>query len=266
VQGFNATVGPASIGLSIASIEDGSAYARLVELFQTIIDTARFNVVGAALLLDEAQALPANHLRILLRALSAIDSSPIVLFMAALPNLMDSFALSSYSAPHLEISALTALDPTNAESLLSEPVASAGGDFEADGLSELVNFARGHPLALQMRGQSVWNYGVADTSNGDPIVIKNVHATQAVTYVRQQLKMLYYRPDWRGCDAPERLLLKALARAGGTLSARDLCSVTENEITDPSTIIEDLAGKGILYADETVSFVLPGFCEFARDS
>jgi hypothetical protein len=266
IQGFNASVGPASIGLSIASIEDGSAYIRLVELFRTIADTARFNVVGAALLLDEAQVLPGDHLRILLRALNAVDNSPIVLFMAALPSLMDSFALSTYSAPHLEISTLTTFDLADAESLLREPVDSAGGEFEVNGLSQLVNFACGHPLTLQMLGSSAWSYSVAGISNNDPIVIRKIHASRAVADVRQQLKMLYYRPNWRRCVVPERVVLRALAKAGGTLAARELCRNTENEITDPSMIIEDLAGRGILYADETVSFVLPGFCEFVKHS
>ncbi len=263
IQGFNASAGPVSIGLDLQSIENGSAYARLLELFQTLSNTARFDLVGAALFLDEAQVLPGTHLEILLRALNAVEDSPIVLFMAALPNLMDKIVPGPRTTPHVWLSNLAPLDAACAQTALVDPARLAGGEFDVDALAALLEFAHGHPLTLQMLGRSAWNLGAVDTPEGQVIIIRVVHAIQAIEQVRDQLKLNYYRPTWRSCTTSERALLRALARTDETMTELDVTQAVQDEVTDADIVLYDLAGKGIVSTgEEGVNFVMPGFRTF----
>lgn len=272
VQGFNASAGPVSIGLSLQSIEDGSAYGRLCDLFRELSNTAQFNLVGAALFLDEAQVLPDAHLEILLRALNGVADSPIVLFMAALPNLMDKIVAGSTkrSIPYIELSNLTPLDAACAQAALSGPADLAGGAFEMDALQVLLEFARGHPLTLQMLGRSAWNFGALETLDSpdkDVVAIKVHHARQAIEQVRDQLRLNYYRPIWRGCTAAERAVLRSLARASSTMTELDLTRTIQSTVTDAEIVLHDLVGKGIVTINRgNVNFTTPGFHEFVGAS
>lgn len=262
VQGFTASAGPVSVGLDLQSIENGSAYVRLVELFQALSNSATFDLVGAGFFLDEVQVLPREHLEILFRALNAVTVSPIVLFMGALPNLMDKIAGGARSTPHVWLSDLEPLDEACAEAAIVDPSRLAGGEFNSHALAVLLEFAHGHPLALQMLGRSAWNHGAAEALEGQVINIREVHVIQAVKEVHDQLSLSYYRPTWRNCTAPERALLKALARAIG-ITAELLTETVQNEIADAGIVLYDLAGKGIVSTYEgKVRFVMPGFCEF----
>jgi hypothetical protein len=276
----SATAGPVTLGLDIASIENGSAYRRLVERFQEISDAAKSDQVGAAFLIDEAQVLPGPHLEILLRALNAIEASAIVLFLAALPNL--SAIEGNRSQDHLYVSLLTPLDVASAESALIEPVRLAGGDFEREAVSKLVDFACGHPLTLQMLGQSSWEFSATGIPGDQGVKILGQHADRAVVEVREQLKLAYYRPIWRGCSHDERLILKAVAKAGASATEKSVNPWPKDEINPGSTTeaiiswkenikifhekqstLYGLDRKGILSIDEReINFVLPGFSEF----
>jgi hypothetical protein len=227
ITNVRAGAGPVSIGLDIASIENGSAYTRLVDRFQAISDRAMFEQVGAALLIDEAQGLPDDHLEILFRALGAIEDSPIVLFMAALPCLHDSMALRVRSRQHGDVSDLAPLDTASAEAALIEPVGLAGGEFEQGSVSHLVDFACGHPLTLQMLGRSAWDFSAAGIADNQEVKILEGHASKAIAHVRDQLKRSYYRPIWHACTHEERILLKEIARIGGTTTEEDLIRAKE---------------------------------------
>jgi AAA ATPase domain len=264
VQGFSAAAGPISIGLDLQSIEDGSAYVRLVELFQTLSNAARFDFVGAALFLDEAQVLPGSHLEVLFRALNAVADSPIVLFVGALPNLPDRVAVGSRSTPHVLLSNLKPLDDVSAQRALIDPAQQAGGEFDADALTVLLEFASGHPLVLQMLGHSTWNLGVADAPDNQIVTIRAIHALQAVEEVRGQLKLGYYRPTWRSCAISERRLLKALAQMHDVTDGL-LREAIQSDIEDADNILYDLVGRGIVSVDaRRVTFVLPGFGDFVK--
>jgi AAA ATPase-like protein len=263
VQRFNASAGPVSIGLDLQSIENGSAYVRLLELFRTLGNTANSDLVGAALFLDEAQVLPEGHLEILFRALDAVEASPVVLFMGALPNLMDKIVPSYRTMPHVLLSDLEPLEGASAEQALVEPARLAGGEFDIDALAVLLEFAQGHPLALQLLGRSAWNLGASDIPEDQVVIISKTHAIQAIRQVHEQLTLNYFRPTWRNCTTSERVLLRALARAGNPITESDLMQVVQGGVADADIVLYDLSGKGIVsVGNERVSFVMPGFREF----
>lgn len=280
ITGFSAAAGPVSIGLDIQSIDDGSAYSKLAQLFEDISNRARLDFVGAALLLDEAQALPGAHLNHLFRALAAIEQSSIVLFMAALPGLANTISLmpqsvptpswiTAVSTPYVRFSDLEALDQDSARSVLLAPVDPECGEFEEEAVSALVSFGLGHPLTLQMLGQSAWNIADSVAPDGGKVVIRGDHAGEAIAEVAEQLRVLYHRPTWRNCSEHERAMLRKIASLGGMASEQDLVrpvkSSGKNGSPDPTATVYGLVDRGILYDDlrtRTVRIVMPGFREF----
>lgn len=276
ITGVSATAGPVSIGLDLQSIDNGSAYNRLVQLFREISSRAGSGFTGAALLLDEAQVLPDAHLNQLFRALGAVERSSIVLIMAALPGLTSTISSMSksmpdpswkraLSTPYMLVSNLEALDPVSAESVLLSPVAPEAGDFEPEAVSALVGFALGHPLTLQMLGQSAWDIAASGTPGDGKVVISAAHADEAITEVSEQLRSRYHKPAWRNCTARERAVLKKLAAMGGSAVERDLARDVKGGGPDPTATIYDLIDGGLVYDNPrtgTVSLVLPGFREF----
>jgi hypothetical protein len=267
IKGFNVTAGPISLGLDIESVESGSAYNRLVEIFQAISDSAKFGLVGAALLMDEIQVLPQEHIEILFRALSVLDESPIVLFMAALPNIEDKFSPGSRSDQHYHLSWLAPLDARDATALLDESATLADGEFDSAASAILVEFSEGHPLTLQMLGADAWELGSSPIKSGDRVVVREDHAREAIVRVRQQLKRTSYRPVWKSCTPRQRALLQALAQTSGAVTEQELLDsmgakgAKADALTDD---LIDLIGRGVLYDyDDFLTWVVPGFRDFA---
>jgi hypothetical protein len=232
--------------------------------------------VGAALLLDEAQVLPGAHLNILLRALGTVEQSRVVLFMAALPVLADTLSSMSgsmpdpswramFSASYVRLSSLGALDPASAESVLTDRVGPEDGEFEGKALSTLAGFAIGHPLTLEMLGQSAWDIAANGNPGDGRVVIRESHADEAIAQVSDQLRVLYYRPTWTRCSDSERAMLRELARLGGLAGEQNLVRSAKSGDSDPTATVYNLVGKGVIYEiarTGTVSIVLPGFREF----
>lgn len=273
VKGVSTTAGPVSIGLDLQSVDNGSAYSRLVQLFREINGKAGSAFTGAALLLDEAQVLPDAHLNQLFRALGAVEQSRIVLFMAALPGLtgvISSMSQSvaapswkrSFSTPYVRVSDLRALSPADSESVLLSPVDPEEGEFEPPAVSALARFALGHPMTLQMLGQSAWDIGACGDGK---VVICAAHADEAIAEVSEQLRIRYHRPAWRNCSDRERSLLKRLANMGGSAAERELAGSAKGGGPDPTATIYGLVDGGLLYDDPRtgiISIVMPGFREF----
>jgi hypothetical protein len=280
ITGFSAAAGPVSIGLDMQSIDGGSAYSKLVQLFEDISNRARSDFVGAALLLDEAQALPGPHLNDLLRALGAIERSRIVLFMAALPGLASTISsmpqsmptpswITGFSTPYVRFSRLEALDQDSARAALLSPVDPECGGFEEEAVSALVSFGLGHPLTLQMLGQSAWDIADSGAPDGGKVVIRGDHADESIVEVSEQLRVLYHRPMWRSCSDHERSMLRKIASLGGTAGEQDLVRHVkrggESANPDQTATVYGLVDRGILYDDprgRAVRIVMPGFREF----
>jgi AAA ATPase domain len=267
----SATAGPMSLGLDVASVENGSAYTRLVERFQAISDAAKFNQVGAALLLDEAQGLPADHFEILLRALKAIEDSPIALFVAALPGLDRGMGLRARSAEHRVISILKPLSNANAKSALVEPAKLAGGEFSGKALSKLISMSCGHPLVLKMLGQEAWSLSTTGIPEDQEVKILSRHADRAIVLVLEQLRLAYYEPIWNSASVEERSVLKMVAQADNGGAGRPFYAPDEwDEGMYYGDIMFRFKCKGILdwkrRDGSGVEFTLPGFREFISSS
>jgi len=115
----------------------------------------------------------------------------------------------------------------------------------------LAGFALGHPMTLQMLGQSAWDIAASGTTSDGKLVIRAAHADEAISEVSEQLRTLYHKPAWRNCSAHERTVLKQLASMGGSAAERDLArAVTvKGDDLDPMAIIYDLVDGGTRLRD-----------------
>ena len=266
LQEFNVTAGPVGAGFKLGSLNDGTAYTQLRELLTSLGELAKLDQVGVALLIDEAQVLPSNALDLLFRVVNRLDDFPIAAIMGGLPNIPNVIGNGLRSAPYVFYADLDPLSSEDARAALAEPIAAAGGQCEPSALAHLVKFAEGHPLTLQMVGSSAWIAADRETSPEEVPFIQERHAAVAIDAAQSQLTLAAYRPVWARCKKPERRLLLALANSmGGVQSESDLLSNLKAAMTNPEKVLDNLVGKGVVYArEEAVRFVVPGFDEFVR--
>jgi DNA polymerase III delta prime subunit len=255
----------AAIGFGLRDPASESMYASLVDLFQKLSDTARFEAVGVALLLDETQMLPDPALRLVLRALNAIEESSIVLIMAALSTLYEKIGPGPRTAEHVLLSELRPLPHHAAKEMLSERIAASGAQVTSGALSAMLIFAEGHPLTLQMLGWNAWN----NAANGQPghaaqFTIEDKHAEVAVAEVRAQLMPRFHGPAWRTSDDGERAVLKVLAGMKDAPTEADIlrrlppASSPEGHLSLYNLVDRDVLSR---QGDE-IRFVIPGFKEY----
>jgi AAA ATPase domain len=268
LEELKVSIGPVGLSVSLAVSQEQEAnrdspYLKCVSLLGEL---ARSDSAGVALLVDEAQALRPEDLDFMLRTVNCIGGRPVGVILAGLPNILDILDNVTLSTPYAHISHLRPLSREDARFTLSAPIEDRGGEYEILALEEIIDFAEGHPLILQRLGYYAWLHADRETPNGEDILLRRSHATEAIKTVKSELSNSTFKPLWARCSKEERVVLAALAFSGDVpLSEERLIADLVPRASDPFSALQELVGRGVIYDQEDlVDFALPGLRSFVR--
>lgn len=246
------------------------SYARVRDLFAALAEMAKKAGTGVALLIDEAQAMPARDLDLLLRVASRLDNYPFVILMAGLPGIPRKVGGLDDDRPTVVPTWFSSLQPLSADEsyyALAEPAAEGRGTITFQAARRMAAFAEGHPLTLQMVGSSAWDLADQDLPDGALVEINEAHADAAIQTTSHQLVRAYHEPAWAKCKPDERAFLARLAAAPArVVNCDDFLLAARMEISGADDIFYNLYGRGIvaLDTDRTLRFAIPAFRQFAK--
>jgi len=267
-------------GIKLGEASNRTAYSRLVDLFTAIGDLAKRSGVGVALLIDEAQALPAGDLRLLLRCIRSVDNYPVSIIIAGLPALVWDIVESDSgraTGEKFRIFLVPELTPGESLQALYMPIDDADGAIRETQLRRMVHFTEGHPLTLRILGAAAWEAADNTILDDRPLAIEESHVSEAIQETTRQLWLAYYEPMWRKSSAEERELIISIAakqapRGNDWLSAsedrawflegNDLLSWLWHAANGDT--ISSLANRGVISMIHPDEFTIPGFGRFVQ--
>ena len=261
---INVSAAGIGAGFKLSSAGQRTYYSRLLEIFAAIGDAPG---TGVALLIDEAQTLPKDDLRLIIRVINNLENSPVSLIIAGLPGIPTRLGGERDESTQDRVRIPPQLLPLTSEEsfdALALPIKEVGGSVEDAQLKRMVHFAEGHPLTLRLLGSQAWELADDDSADRRPLFISARHVAEAIKQTRRQLEVTYYEPMWSRCDKAERKLLIAIAGATGRTWRRLLLPSVQESIQDAPDLIYSLKCNGIISSGDRIQFTIPGFGQFVR--
>lgn len=257
-------VGPAKVEVKAKRRAGASAppvdvpVARLVAALGT---AAKERKVGAALLLDEVQAVDPPALRAIARAFQAAegDRLPVILSAGGLPNAPDRLREAVSYAERYRYVTLDRLGPAAVRAALEEPAARLGVRFSGGALDHLVAASEGYPYLVQLLGRNAWE------AAGGTALITLEHARTAEGGARADLTNSLLRSRWLRASPKEREYLAAMASlGGGPVPSGSVARALGQTAQQLSSVRQSLIDKGVVMPSGTraVDFTIPGFAAF----
>lgn len=255
-------VGPAKVEVAAKRAEPAGPVdvpvERLINSWGTV---AKERKVGAVLLVDEIQAVPAPALRALARAFQAAegDRLPIVFAAGGLPNAPDRLRDAVSYAERYRYVTLSRLSPTAVRVALEAPAAALDVAYHPEALDHLISAAEGYPYLVQLLGSTAWE---AANGNG-PITLGHAHV--AATAARAELTENLLRARWIRASKKERAYLAAMASLGPhPVASAEIARALGETAQQLSTTRQRLMDKGLVTpaGARALEFALPGLGEF----
>lgn len=246
--------------------DTGDPAVDLPELFAAIGATMRDLGVGALLLIDEMQDVPASELRAINTAVHEMgqgsDPLPLVVVGAGLPSLPEVLAkATSYAERLYEYVSIGALDEASVADALLVPAETLGAAWQPEALRRVYEFSHGYPYLVQTGGKYTWDY--AATS---PITAEDAEA--GLVQARREVDVGLYRARWQRATPLQRQIMAAMADLGADepVSMTAVASALGRERNELSVPREQLIKKGLVYAPDRglVAFTIPGMADYAR--
>ena len=189
--------------------DTGDPAVDLPELFTAIGTTMRDLGVGALLLIDEMQDVPAAELRAINTAVHEMgqgsDPLPLVVVGAGLPSLPEVLSrATSYAERLYEYVSIGPLDEASAADALIVPAEVLGATWQPDALRRVFEFSHGYPYLVQTGGKYTWDY--AATS---PITAEDADA--GLVQARREVDAGLYRASWQRATPLQRQIMAAMA-------------------------------------------------------
>ena len=163
------TSGAWNFGLDLSDVggggaDTGSFETDLRKIIQDVAAAAEEEGAGLAVLIDEAQDLPAEELTALCAiAHRAMQDDWRVLFaLAGLPSLPRILAEAKSYSERFKYESVEALDADLARDAIVRPARAEQVGWNADAVELIVAESRGYPYFLQQYGQDTWNAAEED--------------------------------------------------------------------------------------------------------
>lgn len=259
------TSGTWNFGLDLSEVggggaDTGSFETDLRKIIHDVAAAAEEEGAGLAVLIDEAQDLPAEELAALCAiAHRAMQDDWRVLFaLAGLPSLPRILAEAKSYSERFKYESVEALDAELARDAIVRPARAEQVDWNLDAIELIVAESRGYPYFLQQYGQDTWN-----AAEVDPITYGDARVGAASG--RAALDAGFYRARWDRATPTEKAYLRAMAQdeddgsGSGEIAAR-----LSRKPASLGPVRANLIAKGLIYAPDhgVVAFTVPGMASF----
>jgi hypothetical protein len=242
----------ASLGHSLEG-DIGAMLSRLGEF-------AAEQETGTVFFIDELQELNRDSMEAICAAMHRVgqEQLPVALVAAGLPSLPGQLAAAkSYAERLFSYPVVGRLDREAATSALVAALP-AGVTIDDAALGELLAFADGYPLLLQLAGKQVWDHATGPA-------ITRADVDMALPSAFEALSRELFLARWQRATERERDYLSGLAAAGGTGSSAAVAVGAGFASTAAAGPVRDtLITKGLVWAPERgqVAFTMPLFERF----
>lgn len=239
-----------------------------------VLDTDLFKVVkdvgdaaaerggGIAILIDEAQDLPVDEMKVVAAVAhrAGQDAWPAVFAVAGLPSLPRLFAeAKTYTERLFPFAPVEDLDEPVARKAIVDPAAAEGVGWADAAAAHVLEASGGYPYFLQQFGKEVWN-----AAEGG--LITETAARVGVAIGRRDLDNGFFRSRWDRATKTEQEYLRQMSRDGdGGSSTSDIAGrMGGRRVESLGPVRAALIAKGIVYAPShgVVQFTVPGMADF----
>lgn len=258
------SAGTWSFGVDLADVPGGGADSGVLEadvskVVKDVALAAREDGVGLAILVDEAQDLPAEELGALalVGQLVAREGWPVLLVLAGLPSLPARLAEAKSYAERFAYEQVESLSAQEAAQALEVPAREEGVSWEPEAASHVVEQSGAYPYFLQQFGQETW--AVAE---GEVVSVQA--AREGVRAGWGSLDEGFFRARWERATAAERDYLRAMAECGAEVPSSAVAERLGRAASSLSQVRRHLVDKGLIYAPGhgLVAFTVPGMGDF----
>ena len=240
-----------------------SLEADLGALLSRVGEFAQMQGIGVVFFCDELQELDEDGMEALCAAMHRVTQErlPIALVAAGLPSLPGRLATAkSYAERLFSYPVVGPLDDEDARAALTTPLPD-GVAIAPRALDDLVQFAEGYPLLLQLVGKHAW-----DIADGSRIGTSDVGRAKPAAF--ESLSRELFLARWQRATPRERDYLRSIAELGGQTTSADAArGAGYADTTAAGPARDQLIGKGLLWAPERgqVAFTIPLFERFILD-
>jgi hypothetical protein len=255
-----------SFGLDLSDAPGGGAdtgrfEADLGKLLRDLAGATQERGVGGAVLIDEAQDLPADELIAICSIVHAANQrgDRLVVALAGLPSLPRRLAeAKSYSERLFQYHRVAELDRPAAAEALVAPARSEGVAWSPAALDLLLREAAGYPYFLQQFGQETWN-----AADGPGITVAD--ARVGLSRGQWALDSGFFRVRWDRATAAEKAYLRAMAVDGDAgSSSGEVAARLGKKVTSLGPTRASLISKGLIYSPDhgVVAYTVPAMAVF----
>lgn len=256
-----------NFGLDLTESAGGGADTGVLDtdLFKVVNDVgeaAAERGVGIAILIDEAQDLPFEEMKVVASVAhrAGQDGWPVVFAVAGLPSLPRLFAeAKTYTERLFPFAPVEHLEEPLARQAIVDPAVAEGVSWEEAAAAHVLAASGGYPYFLQQFGKEAWN-----AAEGQ--VITEVAARVGVERGRRDLDNGFFRSRWDRATRTEQEYLRQMSRDGdaGSTTSDVAHRMGGRRVESLGPVRAALMGKGIVYAPShgVVQFTVPGMADF----
>lgn len=224
---------------------------------------------GLAVFVDELHEAPIDDLRTISTAMQDLIQSvrtPVVVFMAGLPQTPDVLIEANSFAERFDYLALPRLGEDAALRVLLEPALDKGVRWAPTAAERVVALAAGNPFMLQKLGHEAWLLHAR--AAGDVIEVADVEVAQEATAAALGAGM--FRGRWAKASPAEQALLAGMAAVAseeGVVVTADVVAATGRSTPQWSMARRSLIDKGLVETagHGRLRFTMPTFADYVRE-
>jgi hypothetical protein len=253
--------------------EARDAYDDLVAFLRRIGSAARRNKVGVALLIDELQIFHKRDLAILVQAISAVKTEPVVLIGAGLPHLPTVMAKANTYAERFRFEKIDDLDEEAARLAVTGPAAAEGVAWKDDALELLLAHCDGYPYFIQLYASETWNRRDGTSA------IETHHVRSALASAQRVLDSGLYTARFERLSPKERDYVGAMVTLinrdrdvnvfqgivrGDLIESGRIAKSLDKPMTAVAPVRDSIIRKGIIHSPVRglLAFSVPGFADY----
>ena len=252
-----------SVEPELGSADSGDLESDVTDLLVALGQAAVAAERPVALMIDELQYLPTQHLAALIRAIHAVaqEALPVVLFGAGLPQLfLQVGEAKSYAERLFRFTEIDRLSHSESFEAIRDPITHERATITDAALEEIYKQTKGYPYFLQEWGYRTWNLA---TERAIGVEV----ARNASEVALRELDHQFFRVRFDRVTPAEREYMRGLAELGeGGHRSGQVAELIGKTAQQLGPARDTLIRKGMIYspAHGQIAFTVPLFDQFMK--